>query len=224
MTEQDFKIIPEELCFLKMGITLPEWRHNYIRRLVGDIYDCGGGQFTIEFPNGFSKTLKTKNFAKRLDNIFYQLMAASDKSCDDVWIQKIKEGRHPYTTKEIRELKIHFVKEDTCIIFIDWKNKVKQYPRSAGVYIMTFPNGKKYLGQTNNFQKRFEGHFSGLFGDRKSEGMSWYSKCLEDNPQLKPEDIEIECIPTGSRKALEKEMLSQIEDRTEYYNCSYPSI
>lgn len=137
------------------------------------------------------------------------------------WVEKILEGRHPYTVEEIEKLKIWVTLD---VGTIDWKDEIKKYPRSAGVYIMTFPNGKKYIGQTVNFQERIKGHFSGLFGNRESERMVWYPDCLKENPQLKPRDIQIECIPTGSRKTLEKEMLSQIENKAAYYNLSYPSV
>lgn len=218
---EDFKVIETKEALEKMGISIPEWRHNFIYNKVGSLYSCGGGIIHIKFSEDYTREIKSKNTAKTLDNIIYQLMAPSHVKRTTKWIEKLLEGRHPYTVEEIEKLKIWVTLDVTTI---NWKDELKKYPRSAGVYIMTFPNGKKYIGQTVNFQERIGGHFSGLFGDRKSEVMAWYPDCLKENPQLKPRDIQIECIPTGSRKTLEREMLSQIEDKAAYYNLSYPSI
>lgn len=215
---EGFKKIEKEKLLENVGISIPEWRHNFVYGITGSLYSCGGGIIHIKFSEDYTREVKSKNTAKTLDNIIYQLMAPLYVKRTTKWIEKILEGRRPYTVEEIEKLKIWVTLD---VNTIDWKDEIKKYPRSAGVYVMTFPNGKKYLGQTVNFQERIESHFSGLFGNRKSEVMAWYSDCLKENPQLKPRDIQIECIPTGSRKILEKEMLSQIENRAAYYNLYY---
>lgn len=102
----------EEETLKEMGIDNITFRRWYIKKLVGGIYDCGGGAVRIEFPDHSYKVIRTKNLAKRLDDIFYQLMAPRNKLCKDTWIRKLKAGRQPFTYKEILNLKIQVRKEN----------------------------------------------------------------------------------------------------------------
>ena len=110
--KEDFKLISSEKTLEEMGIDNLKFRRDDIIYLVGGIYDCGGGVIRIEFPNGHIQKVRTKNLAKRLDSIFYQLMAPSNRKCQDTWIRKLKAGRRPFTYKEILDLKIQVKKEN----------------------------------------------------------------------------------------------------------------
>lgn len=110
--KEEFKLISPEKTLEEMGIDNLTFRRQYILYLVGGIYDCGGGVIRIEFPDHYVKKVRTKNLAKRLDSIFYQLMAPSNRKCQDTWIRKLKTGRPPFTYKEILELKIQVRKEN----------------------------------------------------------------------------------------------------------------
>lgn len=109
---KEFKLISPEKTLEEMGIDNLTFRRQYIQYLVGGIYDCGGGVIRIEFPDHYVQKVRTKNLAKRLDSIFYQLMAPSNRKCQDTWIRKLKAGRRPFTYKEILELKIQVKKEN----------------------------------------------------------------------------------------------------------------
>lgn len=107
----DFSTTTEE-TLKKMGYDSLTFRREYIKQLVGGIYDCGGGVIRIEFPDHSYKILRTKNLAKRLDNIFYQLMAPRHINCNDTWVGKLKAERGPLNFEEILKLKIQVRKDD----------------------------------------------------------------------------------------------------------------
>lgn len=110
--KEEFKLISPEKTLEEMGIDNLTFRRQYIQYLVGGIYDCGGGVIRIEFSDHYVQKVRTKNLAKRLDSIFYQLMAPSNRKCQDTWIRKLKAGRRPFTYKEILDLKIQVKKEN----------------------------------------------------------------------------------------------------------------
>lgn len=103
---EDFKIVETKEALGKMGISIPEWRHNFVYNKVGSLYSCGGGIIHIKFSEDYTREVKSKNTAKTLDNIIYQLMASPRIKRTTKWIEKILEGRHPYTVEEIEKLKI----------------------------------------------------------------------------------------------------------------------
>lgn len=109
--DNNFAISAEE-TLTSMGLDPLTFRRQYIKQLVGGIYDCGGGTIRIEFPTGHVQIVRTKNLAKRLDTIFYQLMSPSNRKCQDTWIRKLKAGRQPFSYKEILDLKIQVRKEN----------------------------------------------------------------------------------------------------------------
>ena len=95
-------------------------------------------------------------------------------------------------------------------------------PEAAGVYIITFPNGKKYLGQSKNIKRRLSKHFSYLSNYLNYKNPpEWYGVCLKDNPGLQLEKVFIEFIAAKNCKEIESEMLRGIEDRTQYYNSDF---
>ena len=67
---------------------------------------CGGGIIHIKFSENHTREIKSKNVAKTLDNIIYQLMAPPHVKRTTKWIKEILEGRRPYTVEEIEKLKI----------------------------------------------------------------------------------------------------------------------
>ena len=102
----DFKIIPKKEVLKGQGLTIPEWRHNFVYNLVGSLYTCGGGLMRIEFEDGFNKTIKCKNFAKTLDSIIYQLMAPKSVKRTNKWIPELLKDRNPFTIEEIERIKV----------------------------------------------------------------------------------------------------------------------
>lgn len=102
----DFKTIPMEQFLREHNISIPKWRHKFVAHYTGQIYSCGGGEITIELPDGSSKTFKTSNLAKRLDNLIYQLMSPRTVKTNDKWIASYKEKFSPLTIEQIEDLKI----------------------------------------------------------------------------------------------------------------------
>ena len=102
----EFKTISEEQYLREHHIPISKWRHKFVAHYTGQIYSCGGGEITIELPDGSRKTFKTSNLAKRLDNLIYQLMSPRTVKTNDKWIAAYKEKFSPLTIKQIRELKI----------------------------------------------------------------------------------------------------------------------
>jgi hypothetical protein len=105
----DFEIISDRLALERMGITLPEWRSNFVRKTVGDKYKCGGGTMTITFNKGEVRQIKCKNFYKRLDAIIYQLMMPRHKKSDCRWIEDIKAAYGVFDLCDIVKLKIQVI-------------------------------------------------------------------------------------------------------------------
>jgi len=103
---EDFKIVETKEALEKMGISVPQWRHNFVYNKVGSLYSCGGGIIHIKFSEDHIQKIKSKNVAKTLDNIIYQLMAPLYIKRKNKWIEKILEGRQPYAVEEIENLKI----------------------------------------------------------------------------------------------------------------------
>ena len=102
----DFKIIPMTQVLKNNNLSIPKWRHQFVARYTGQIYSCGGGEITIELPDGSCKTFKTSNLAKRLDNLIYQLMAPRTTRINDKWIAAYKEKFSPLTIEQIEGLNI----------------------------------------------------------------------------------------------------------------------
>lgn len=103
---ENFKIVETKEALGKMGIPIPEWRHNFVYNKVGSLYSCGGGIIHIKFSEDYTRKIKSKNVAKTLDNIIYQLMAPPHVKRKNKWINELLEGRYPYTVEEIEKLKI----------------------------------------------------------------------------------------------------------------------
>lgn len=103
---EGFKKITTEEYVKKIYGSIPQWRHNFVYERVGSLYSCGGGIIHIKFSEDHIQKIKSKNVAKTLDNIIYQLMAPPYVKRKNKWIEKILEGRHPYTVEEIENLKI----------------------------------------------------------------------------------------------------------------------
>lgn len=102
----EFKTIPMTQVLKNNNLSIPKWRHQFVARYTGQIYSCGGGEITIELPDGSCKTFKTSNLAKRLDNLIYQLMAPRTTRINDKWIAAYKEKFSPLTIEQIEGLNI----------------------------------------------------------------------------------------------------------------------
>ena len=102
----DFKEIPMTKVLKDHNKTISHWRHKFVAHYTGQIYSCGGGEITIELPDGSRKTFKTSNLAKRLDNLIYQLMSPRPVKTNDKWIAAYQEKFSPLTIEQIQYLKI----------------------------------------------------------------------------------------------------------------------
>ena len=102
----NFSSLTDSQAASKLNVPLSEIRHQLVASITGGIYDCGGGIIRIEFDNGYVHKLRTKNLARRLDEVFRQLMAPKLGPSTEKWIKQIREGRQQFTFEELRELNI----------------------------------------------------------------------------------------------------------------------
>lgn len=102
----NFSSLTDSQTASKLNVPLSEIRHQLVASITGGIYDCGGGIIRIEFDNGYVHKLRTKNLARRLDEVFRQLMAPKLGPSTEKWIKQIREGRQQFTFEELRELNI----------------------------------------------------------------------------------------------------------------------
>lgn len=107
----NFSSLTDSQTASKLNVPLSEIRHQLVASITGGIYDCGGGTIRIEFPNGHIQKLRTKNLARRLDEVFRQLMSLKVGPSTEKWIKQIREGRPPYSFEELRELNIKVRKD-----------------------------------------------------------------------------------------------------------------
>lgn len=105
---------------------------------------------------------------------------------------------------------------------------------TSGVYRLTFPNNKKYLGQSINIRNRIFTHFGEiLYSYEGGAKTKWYNKIkkelalsggtIEQYNQLK-EQVKIEVIYTKNQINLEASLLNRIYlegDCDNYYNSIY---
>ena len=111
---------------------------------------------------------------------------------------------------------------------------IKPLEGVSGVYILTFPNGKKYIGQSSNIGERLKSHFSILIYSKRRDmyqsrqyiqdkELPWYTLCKQENPNLQVKDIQIYWEAAQYPKERETELLKSIsvEDRCKYYNSQW---
>lgn len=134
----------------------------------------------------------------------------------------------PTTTVEIEEAKRRK--------FLETRKKVfNSIPSVPGVYILTFPNGRQYIGQTKDLRAAISRHLKNLFPSlvtiyrrrRNSENeycLNWYKKCRDENPDLKTyEGVKFEYYEDENPVEKEKEILSKYskKDLKNFYNTSW---
>lgn len=111
----------------------------------------------------------------------------------------------------------------------------QKWSMDAGVYLMLFPNGMKYIGKSNHLGKRLISHVSAF-----KKGNDWHGKakdcfCPIKNPTFYQmwesfvQNVEyyIYTVPAGEEDKLEEHYLKQIAFRFNqkmYYNTKYPEI
>lgn len=100
----DFNILPKTVIEIQQQRKREiKGRRQYIYQIAGSYKYQRGGTITIDF-NTVVLTFKTKNVARRLDEIFNDLMRGKSKYKN---IQQILEGRRNFTLEEIKNLPIN---------------------------------------------------------------------------------------------------------------------
>lgn len=88
---------------------------------------------------------------------------------------------------------------------------------SCGVYIIKFPNGKRYVGSSNHVFRRLREHLNSLAGSCKSN--SWYEIAIKENnyvgDEAPPQDPRDKKDKKGRRMG---KRVSQEEMMMYYYN------
>lgn len=102
---------------------------------------------------------------------------------------------------------------------------------SSGCYILTFPNGKKYIGKAMKLGRRLEQHFSILAPVKissKRPHCKWYDIAMSENKgAIKSfQDINVQIYYTLQYEEKEKELLKNvpIEARHNYYNTQWNDL
>lgn len=106
--------------------------------------------------------------------------------------------------------------------------------RGAGIYLMVFPSGMKYVGRSKNILKRLNGHIYSFFNPREND---WHREGVKEFcPAAKNKDdvwkgfwrqVAFYIMPCeeGEEYELEDRALIEITingKRNEYYNTAYP--
>lgn len=130
------------------------------------------------------------------------------------------------------ELKTTWQNEDLK----DYRIKRERYkdlgkiPYAAGAYILTFPNGKTFIGEASNLRMTIKKRLAELFpkpqtiisrkrNNRPPYEMAWMEKARNENPDMKTyQDLEIRAIICNDPLYLKKRLLQEIEG--EHYNNS----
>ena len=94
--------------------------------------------------------------------------------------------------------------------------------KREGIYILTFPNGKKYLGSSLCLGTRLKEIFGQLFWHNKIK-QKWIEKALEENKGMKDfRDLSIKIVYTekGTSQDAFKVycLMAQNSELVEYYN------
>ena len=99
---------------------------------------------------------------------------------------------------------------------------------SSGCYILSFPNGKKYIGKTKSLGARLKEHFRQLVPigiECKNYDALWYQQAKKENEgQIKTfRDIGVQIFYTVDITKKENELLRQVpkEERDQYYNTQW---
>lgn len=207
ISNSEFKIISNQQFVNQLKIDIVQLRRKYIYKLVGGFYSCGGGVITMEFPNGLVKKIKTKNLARRLDEIFRQLMGVKEK---EAWIANLKKTYGIFSLKEIKQIKIKIEEENKKDRALRLSKSHLKEENSPATFILTFPNNKCYLGRARNAKVRIAAILTQLF---KKE-LSWAAKCLEENPNLTAKSIQIDLYPFEDYNDLKTQI-------SNYYNSTF---
>lgn len=139
-------------------------------------------------------------------------------------VPEIKSARYrnegPFNLKDI----YIFIDGNTDIIYAEknpheLKYIVSSLPTSAGVYTLTFPNGKQYIGSSNNIQRRVREHLRGIFCKcigyteadfKNTKYPEWYRECLRELGRNKSvKQVKIDFFETEDYKIKEEEKIKQ---------------
>lgn len=195
-----------------------KWRHYIVYQIAGDWNKNHSGYIKF-FINENEYEFKGTNIAIRLDNIFRDLLKGktSEPQLQDI----INYFGHPLTVADLLSLKIEVDVFDDFTS--QYNNLSKSLPKKGGgVYILKFPNGKKYIGSSAQLKKKILENVRFLL-EMNSGGAAWHKKAREENFLIEPNDIQVDCIVGQGVKTKEKELLKSIpiEERKNYYNTIF---
>ena len=112
------------------------------------------------------------------------------------------------------------------MVWYDYKPFTQEFERS-GVYLLIFPNGKRYFGSSKNLNKRIRQHCCYLSSGKTNE-VKWYAAARKDNYLTQSKwwdvlkDIKVIVCPCEYYREEEDRLLKSIPDRTMFYNSVYP--
>lgn len=106
------------------------------------------------------------------------------------------------------------------------KYEVRNLPKTSGVYILTFPSGKQYIGSSKNIQRRVGEHLRGLYVNyfslsseealKTNKFPQWYKDCMNELSNKAVSAVKIEYIETQDYRERE-----EIETRKKPINSLY---
>lgn len=111
------------------------------------------------------------------------------------------------------DIDIHYDASDLIPKAVDWLDVRRQ----AGVYCMLFPNGKRYVGKTNDLIHRLDSHLIKLLQAKSG----WYKRQEEENGKcygykMLTAHIKLSIIYTDTEETariIEHEILTRIKEK-----------
>ncbi len=208
-----FTIIPEPLRITQQALIAQ--RHAYANSLAPQRDPLKTYKILIFLPNQ-TLTILTSNPQHNLDNLFYELLLGGDSISKNAKAILTYRRRTNLTLDEIKQLEIKVIEQDSNSIEVQLKNRIKILPDLKGVYLLIFPNQKRYIGVSKNIKLKISQHLRSIFKLSKPQ-YSWHNKAIEDNCNWKISDIIIDFYSSDIKQQdLIKEI--PIEDRDLYYN------
>lgn len=191
-------------------------RHNLVYRIAGSWYDEVPGTICIE-RNGETYRFKSKNVARRLNEIFTDLTNGS-RSCKQI-AALLDSFDDEVDVAALEKLNI-VIEEGNSLI----QRYAARLPNKChGMYLLTFPNGKIYVGVSKDVKQRVLQHIKGLF-QLGGKQLSWYDQVRKENDLVGFESVQVEYAPLDQDSVELHELIEAAVTigEKESYNITFP--
>lgn len=163
--------------------------HSMVYELAGDWNKPRSGEITLTTSRGEACVFRTCNVAKRLNTILTELLTGNPSSKQ---LLKILDSRHNLSIEDLRKLHIKISWELSSVESaqrFQIKDICSSIPKGGGVYVLVFPNGKKFLGRSKNVREQVRAQFYKLF--KFTPCGAWHKQAMSENNIQEPYEIAV---------------------------------